>query len=528
MTRSETRLNSFLAFENKRQTIGLFLGPMLFGSILALGTPDEFVAQAQRMLSAAATTQNVAAVATSMTVVLALLVLMVTWWITEAIPLPVTALLPGVVLPLFHVTGVAGSALFSFDAKNVLMNYAHPVIFLFLGGFLIATAMQKWGLDKRLTLFILTRGSIANDTRLVMLGMMAITAFISMWISNTATTAMMLPAAVGVLRHAGGEPGKSHYGTGLMLGIAWAASIGGVGTIIGTAPNGICVSILQSSGLADISFVDWMKFGVPYVVVMVPIAWLILLKMFPPEVRSIIGGKAAISEQRIALGRWSNGEKVTIVVFHLAVVLWITNPFWPSLLPSDLVHRLAWFDEYVVALFCALLLFMIPVDWKKKTFALDWSDSAAVDWGALLLFGGGIALSDAMFKTGVSPLIAHTFVALAGTPSTFVLLLLFVFLIDFMTEVTSNTAVTSMMIPVVISIAHGAGANPLVLAIGSTVAASMAFMLPVATPPNAIVYGTGYIKITQMAKAGFVLDIVGWILTVAIIYGLAHVALGLF
>ena len=265
-----------------------------------------------------------------------------------------------------------------------------------------------------------------------------------------------------------------------------------------------------------------MKFGVPYVILFIPIAWLLLLKVFPPEIKSIRGGKEMVVEQRKGLGKWTRGEKLTVIAFIAVVLLWVTNPFWEFIFTEALIKKLSWFDENVIALFGAFLLFLLPVDWKNQKFVLDWGDSKFVDWGTLLLFGGGIALSDGMFKTGLANWIAKSAVSLVGTPSTFVMVVVIVLLMAMLTEVTSNTAVTSMMVPIIISIARGTGDDPAALSIAATIGASMAFMLPVATPPNALVYGTGYIKITDMLRAGFILDILGWLFTVAIIYLFAY------
>ena len=243
--------------------------------------------------------------------------------------------------------------------------------------------------------------------------------------------------------------------------------------------------------------------------------------MNPPEIKSLPGGKSRLLEERGKLGELSRGEKLTITAFLLAVFLWITNPFWGSLLPSTLAARVSWIDEYSIGLLVGALCFLLPVKFKHGEFLLDWQDTKFVDWGTLLLFGGGIALSDAMFKTGLATWIATSFVSVLGTPSTLVMMIAIVFLVDFLTEITSNTAVTGMIVPIVISIAITTGENPITLSIATAVAASMAFMLPVATPPNALVYGTGYIKLKDMIRNGFMLDIFGWILTVGILYFIA-------
>lgn len=315
-------------FEKNRVTLGLFLGPIVFFTIALIDTPNTFIQNAVKLLPPNTPYNKILELAYGTKIVSGLLLLMIIWWITEAVPIPVTALLPGIILPLFHVFGIVNGEFFSLNGKNVLLNYAHPIIFLFLSGFLLAAAIQKWGLDRRLTLYILTRGKIANNSRLVLLGMMSISAFLSMWISNTATTAMLLPLGIGVITHAGGKVGESNFGKAIMLGIAWAASIGGVGTIIGTPPNGICVSILSASNISQINFLDWMKFGVPYVLLFIPVTWFLLIKIFPPEMKRIKGGKDLLSHQRSELGAWARGEKLTVCVFAIVVILWVTNPFW--------------------------------------------------------------------------------------------------------------------------------------------------------------------------------------------------------
>ncbi|HEX2869115.1 MAG TPA: DASS family sodium-coupled anion symporter [Ignavibacteriales bacterium] len=515
------------SLELKSRRIGFALGLVLFAVIMILPVPGVFIQLAADSLKMPSSSPQVMEAAFGTKTVLAVLILMICWWVTETVPIPVTALLPGILFPVFHVTGIIGGRLYNFDARNTLLNYANPVIFLFLGGFLIAAALHKWGLDRRLTLYILTRGNLANKPKMVILGIMLVSAFLSMWISNTATAAMFLPLGLGILGLIGLEAGKSNMGKALMLGIAYSASIGGIGTIIGTPPNGIAVSILSASGYGKIEFLDWMKFGVPTVVIMIPVAWFILIKVFPPEVKQITGGKELLLKLKSELGPITKEEKIVTGVFLLAVLLWTSSPFWPSIFPSWLSARLGWFDEYTIALFAALLLFIIPSDIKNHTFILDWKDSENVEWGVLLLFGGGIALSDAMFRTGLAGFIASAFMSLAGTPSTLILLLFIVFMIDFLTEITSNTAVTSMMVPIVIAIAKSLGDDVVALSVGAALAASLAFMLPVATPPNAIVYGSGYLKIKDMVKAGFMLDIAGWIAVLIVLYAFAYQIFGI-
>ncbi|MCS6816613.1 MAG: DASS family sodium-coupled anion symporter [Blastocatellia bacterium] len=513
------------SFERARSGIGFFAGPLLFLLVLLLPTPDAFWREAEAQAAASPAALETAHLAFSMKVTLALLVLMVTWWVTEAVPLPVTALLPGIILPLFQVIGVQDGRPVELNGRAVLAHYANPVIFLFLSGFLIAGAMQKWGLDRRIALWILTRGNIAASPGKILLSLMGASAFLSMWVSNTATTAMMLPIGFGILSRVSGAEASSNYARALLLGIAYAASIGGVGTIIGTPPNGIAVSILRQQNVAHLDFLEWMAFGLPFVLLAVPLAWFVLRVVFPFNFAFDEGVRALLQAERAALGPLGRGERLTLFGFLLAVVLWTTHPFW-SLLPG-LGQRLAWFDEHLIALSVAILLFLLPVDWKQRRFVLQWEDSRYVDWGTLLLFGGGLALSDAMFKTGLARVFASEFIALFGRPSPLVLVFMIVLFMDLLTEVSSNTAVTSMIVPILISMASGLGAEATTLVLPATVAASMAFMLPVATPPNALVYATRRVGIVDMLRAGIALDIAAWLYIVAFFYGYVASVLGL-
>lgn len=509
--------------------LGFLLGLTGFIAVLLAPVFSTFTTVASGAVLASGSSLDPLALASSMQVVLALLLLMVVWWITEAVPLPVTALLPAVLLPFLHVTGLQGASVVEFTGKYTLSHYAHPVIYLFLGGFLLAAAMQKWGLDRRLTLWLLTRGNLANSPAGTLLAVMGVTAFLSMWISNTATAAMMLPLGLGILSAMGsGSPG---YRKALMLGIAWAASIGGVGTVIGTPPNAIALGILQSTFADDpafhrITFLDWLSFGIPFVVVMIPVAWALLVLTSRAGFTAAGNVREMLVRERDGLGPLSAGERGTISVFLLAVVLWISNPFWNVILPSGLARQLAWIDEFSIGLTAGVLLFLIPVDVKKRVFLLEWKDAAFVDWGTLLLFGGGIALSDAMFRCGLATWLGTAFTGMIGSPSPVVMVFCVVAFMGMLTEVTSNTAVTTMMVPVVISMALRAGTDPATLAVAAAVGASMAFMLPVATPPNALVYATGHVTVRDMVKHGLVLEIVGWFLTVGLLLLFADVVFG--
>jgi sodium-dependent dicarboxylate transporter 2/3/5 len=497
-----------MEFERVRGNLGFFLGLTFFVLIILIPTPQVFIEHAKLKLQVTETNADVLKLAYSMKVVLALLILMITWWISEAVPIPVTSLLPGVILPLFHTYGFQDGKFIELNGKNVFLNYANPIIFLFLAGFLIAGAMQKWGLDRRIALWILTRGKIAQSPGKILFGLIVASAFISMWVSNTATTAMMLPIALGVLNKLNVDQ-TSKYAKAIMLGVAFASSIGGIGTIIGTPPNGIAVSILSKEKIIHINFLKWMSFGIPFVIFALPILWLVLKLTFKFNFKFNEEIKELLVLEKNKLGKLSKAEKLTLSVFIFTALLWVTNPLW-NFIPV-IGEKLEWFDEYLIAVFGCITLFILPINFSKREFILDWKDSKYVDWGTLLLFGGGIALSDALFKTGLANVIASEFIKTFGKPSTYLLVFIVVIFMDLLTEVTSNTAVTSMMVPILISICTGLGVEPTVVVISATIAASMAFMLPVATPPNALVYGMRYVTLKDMLKAGFALDIIAWL-----------------
>ncbi len=509
----------------KLKIVGIVIGAALFLALVLLPPFQTFHDAAQRFLAEQTSTSlnlTTETLARSMQTVAAMMALMVTWWLTEAIRLAYTALVPLIVLPLFGVTGFSKNQPFEFSVLSTLTNYFSPVVLLFLGGFLIAAAMQKWKLDRRFTLWFLTRWRFAEDSRLTLLGMMLVTAFISMWISNTATTAMMLPLGLGILSLIGAKPGESRYGTALMLGIAWSSSIGGVGTLLGTPPNGIAVGILNTTLASDpsfhrITFVDWLKFGIPFVILFLPVAWFVLMKAFPAEVAAFRGGKKQLLHDFHSLGNFSAGEKGAIIAFGTAVFLWIATPFADQFLPQKFVEKIRWLDEYNIGLIVGVSLFFIPLSLRERSFMLHWRDTRFVEWSALLITGGGIALSNAMFKTGFASWLASSLVAMFGSPSIIVMMFVIALFVVLLTEIASNSAVTSMMVPVVISIAKTTGYDPVALALTATFAATMGFMMPVGTPPNAMVYATGFIRMKDMVRVGFILDLLSWLFTVGIL-----------
>jgi len=461
------------------QRIGLFLGAAAFFVLLFLPAPAGLSPAGWRAAAVS--------------------VLMAVWWMTEALPIPATALLP---LALFPILGVLTTPATS-------APYANELIFLFMGGFLLAVTMERWGLHKRIALAIMSWVG-TSPSRLV-LGFMLATAFISMWISNTATTAMMLPIALAVgemLRPPDQEDGIYHFGVALMLGVAYAASIGGVATLIGTPPNAVLAGAASELLHEKIGFVQWMGVGVPVAAVMLPATWLILTRVLhrPGELHGDAAG--LIEQERAALGPMSRGEKMTATVFVLTALAWVfrSQKTIGSVTIPGLQTWLPEIQDSTIAMAAAAVLFILPVDWRKGEFCLDWKTAKRIPWGVLVLFGGGLSLAVAMDQSGLAKWIGGS-VAGLGAVHAIVVFAAVAALIVFLTELTSNVATASMAMPVMAGAAVGLGMEPLLLMTTAGLAASMAFMLPVATPPNAIVFSSGYLTIPQMARAGFLLNI---------------------
>jgi sodium-dependent dicarboxylate transporter 2/3/5 len=478
---SEERPASILAAR-----IGLYLGPLVFLAIILSPAPGALSLPGWRTAGVMA--------------------LMMVWWITEAVPIPVTSLLP---LALFPLLGVL-------DMGKAAAPYANELIFLFMGGFFIAAAMERTGLHRRIALGIVSR--VGTSPNRLVLGFMLATAFLSMWISNTATAAMMLPVALavaGMLKPPGTE-GPYNFGIGLMLGIAYASSIGGVATLIGTPPNAITAGAIQQFLGVQIGFGQWMLVGVPIATLLLPSAWLLLTRwLYPPgELSGDVAG--IIAAERAALGPMRRGERIVAVVFALAAVAWILRE------PKDLgwlhVPGIASFapgvKDSTIAIVAALVLFATPLDLKRHEFLLDWSSASRISWGVLLLFGGGLSMALAMDESGLAAWIGSGVSALESAPY-WVLLLAAITLIVFLTEVTSNAATATMAMPLMAGAAAALNqpAVPLMVAVG--VSASMAYMLPVATPPNAIVFSSGYLTIPQMARAGWWMNLISIVIITA-------------
>jgi sodium-dependent dicarboxylate transporter 2/3/5 len=430
-------------------------------------------------------------------------VLMAVWWMTEAIPIPATAILP---LALFPALGVL-------DAADASTPYANELIFLFMGGFLLAVTMEKWGLHKRIALGIMA--FVGTSPNRLVLGFMLATAFLSMWISNTATTAMMLPIgiAVGEMFKPQDHEGPYEFGIALMLGVAYASSIGGIATLIGTPPNAVLAGAASELLDREIGFVQWMGVGVPLALVMLPLTWLLLTRVLYPAGNLSGDADAIIDGERRALGRASRGERVTAAVFVLTALAWVLRSektFGATTIPG-IETWLPFVTDSTIAMTAAVVLFLIPVNWRAGEFALDWPTARRIPWGVLVLFGGGLSLARAMDQSGLASWIGTVVGALDALPV--ILIVGFVAaLIVFLTEVTSNTATATMAMPIMAGAAVGLGIEPLLLMTIAALSASMAFMLPVATPPNAIVFASGYITIPQMSRAGFVLNLLAIVL----------------
>ena len=444
---------------------------------------------------------------------LAVLALCAIWWGTEAISIYATSLVPAVLLPLLGILPL----------QEALSQYANRLVFLFLGGFIIARSMMKWGIDRRLALAIL--GRVGGDSRMLILYFMGLTAFLSAFLSNTATTAMMLPIALAVLTNSE-LSAESRYGTVLLLGIAYAATIGGVATLVGTPPNVLLAGFSQSLLGQELTFFEWLKVGLPFAVVMLPLTWWFLWKTHKPKVRVITGGEA-LEEERRALGPISLGGKYTVVAFVIVAVLWLTRPFWDGIPLPFMAVLQERFDDSLIAISCALLLFIVPTNIRKWEFPLVWADTRSISFGTLYLFGGGLALGKGLFVSGTAQWVAGS-LPLSGALHPLLLIVIVALIASFLSEVASNTAVANMMIPILIAVAAAIEVPPYLLAIPATVACSNVFMLPVSTPPNAIVYGSGKLDMSDMMRTGFGLHLIGVVVMTVLVYFLTSKVFGVF
>jgi len=460
--------------------IGLVAGPLLF--VLLYLSPVELVSPiAQKVIAVTAW--------------------MVVWWITEAVSISVTALLPLAAFPLLSIM----------DIKMVASSYGHPIVFLFFGGFIMALALEKVNLHRRIALNIIRLTGTSPDR--VVLGFMIATALLSMWISNTASTVVMLPIAISVIQllinDADGFSLKDqNFALSIMLGIAFSANIGGIATLVGTPPNSVLVGFMEREYQVEISFLKWMMMGVPFSLIMLTICFFVIVKWIYPSGLGQFQSAAKLLDEEVAkLGPVRREEKLVFIIFICTICLWVfrgpINNWLPDLKLSDTG----------ISILAALALFVIPYDFKGGKFAIKWQDTAQIPWGILILFGGGLALASGLKEAGIIDIIGETIASKEGL-SVFVISSLLIFVMLFMTELMSNVALVTIFIPVVAGIAIGLGVPILHVAIPVAMASSCAFMLPMATPPNAIVFASGHIKVYQMAKVGVVLNVISVLLLI--------------
>ena len=483
--------------KSSTQKIGLILGPVLFFVVLLF---FDFVPEKPIITSMAAVA-----------------ILMAVWWITEAIPLFATALLPMLLYPLLGIM----------ESNDTAPVYFNSTIFLFLGGFMIALTMEKWKLHRRIALFIIRL--IGGGPDRIVLGFMIASAFLSMWISNTATAIMMVPIGLAIvlkMEENFNVAATRKFTTSLMLGIAYGCSMGGIATLVGTPPNLSFARIFQITfpQAEPIAFGTWFIMGLPISVVMIVVVWLILTKIFFRVQSSLTIDRTIVNKEYNELGPMSFEEKSVLTIFSLTAILWVFRkkliigfvsiPGWSQLLPNpDLI------DDATVAIFMAVLMFLIPTRTKGTKYSTLMGPDVItkLPWNIVLLFGGGFALAKGFQVTGLSVFIGNNFSGLAGMPP-IIMIIIICFGITFLTELTSNTATTEMVLPILASVAIAMETNPLLLMIPATLSASCAFMMPVATPPNAIVFGSGRIRISEMARVGIFLNIVGIIIITLLFY----------
>ncbi|WP_036157054.1 SLC13 family permease [Maribacter forsetii] len=467
----------------KTKLLGLVLGPLSFMLILSFFHPEGLSAQANAVLAS--------------TIWIAI------WWITEAIPIAVTALLP---LVLFPLSG-------GLDLSSTSSSFGHKYVFLYMGGFIIAIAIEKWNLHRRIALNIINL--IGSDVRKIILGFMLATAFLSMWISNTATSVMMLPIGLAIIKQLQDNPDtvedeNKTFGKALMLAIAYSASIGGVATLIGTPPNLVLAGVVLDTYGYEITFMQWFAFGLPISIILIFICWKYLTQYaFSFKQKSFPGGKEEIKRLLSNLGKISYEEKVVAFVFALTAFCWITRSFLlQKILPG--------LDDTIIAIFFSIVLFLIPSK-KKGEQLINWEVAVKMPWGIILLFGGGMALAKGFEVSGLAVWIGSQMTSLSGLPI-IILILVLIAAVNFLTEITSNLATTAMLLPVLAPMALTIDVHPFVLMVGAAVAASCAFMLPVATPPNAVVFGSGYLRIPDMVGKGFFMNIISIIILTFFVY----------
>jgi sodium-dependent dicarboxylate transporter 2/3/5 len=467
---------------NIKRLLPAILGPLFFGIILKFCHPLGLTDQANAVMACTAW--------------------IAIWWIFEVTDISVTALLPIVLFPL--------SGALSIEITTAA--YGHKYIFLYMGGFILAITIEKWNLHKRIALNIIN--FIGTGISRIMLGFMLATAFMSMWISNTATTVMMLPIGLAIISQLRDDPETEEdenlkFGKALMLAIAYSASIGGMATLFGTPPNLVFAGVIKEVYEIEIGFGEWMLFGLPISILLLGICWVYLSKFaFKFKMEEFPGGKQKIKALLSDLGSWSQEERKVVMIFSITALLLIFRQKIQILIPQ--------IDDTIIALGMGILLFLIPSS-KKGKYLLTWKEAVKMPWGVIILFGGGMALAAGFQQSGLAEWIGNQFELLKALPI-FLLILILITAVNFLTEITSNLATTAMLLPILAPMAFSIDVHPYILLVSATVAASCAFMLPVATPPNAIVFGSGYLKITDMIKAGIWMNILSIILLSLLVF----------
>lgn len=464
--------------------LGLVLGPVFFFITIFFFKPNGLSSEANAIL---ASTLWIAV-----------------WWISEALPYAITSLLPIILFPLTGGLGLVETS----------ASFGHRYIFLYIGGFILAIAIERWGLHKRIALNIIN--FIGTNIKNIILGFMISTAFLSMWISNTAASVMMLPIGMSIITQLIDNPNSIEnenkvFGKTLMLCIAYSASIGGIATLIGTPPNLILAGIVQETYGIEITFSKWLIFGLPISLILLFISWKYLTQFtFSLKQKSLPGGRFEIERQINSIGKISYEEKIILLVFITTALAWIFRSlFLEKFIPN--------IDDTIIAVISAIILFIIPASKEKKRKLINWEEAIRLPWGILLLFGGGLAIAKGFTTSGLSDWIGSQLTLLEGA-SIFIILLFLIFIVNFLTEITSNLATTAMILPVLAPLALIIEVNPLVLMVGATVAASCAFMLPVATPPNAVVFGSGHLTIPNMIKSGIWMNLLSILFLTLIVY----------
>jgi sodium-dependent dicarboxylate transporter 2/3/5 len=466
-----------------KQNVGRILGPLAFFYILFFFHPDGLSVSANAVLA------SVAWVAI--------------WWVTEAIPIYVTALLPLILFPLTDALSLSETA----------TSYGHKYIFLYMGGFILAIAIEKWNLHKRIALTIINL--VGTNVINIILGFMLATAFLSMWISNTAAAVIILPIAMAIVYQLNDNPETKKdenkiFGKALMLAIAYSASIGGISTLIGTPTNLVLAGVVQTTFGKEITFSEWFVLGFPIAVLLLFISWVYLTRFaFTFKQKEFPGGRSEIKLRLKALGKMGFEEKMVLFIFVLTALAWIARSFLlQRLIPA--------IDDTIIAMCTVIIMFLVPTSQKGKKL-ITWEDAVKLPWGILILFGGGLTLAMGFENSGLALWIGGKLSALQVLPF-ILLLLILIAIVNFLTELTSNIATTAILLPVLVSLAPVLGVHPYYLMIAATLAASCAFMLPVATPPNAVVFGSGYLEMADMVKKGFWLNIISIIILTVVVY----------